>query len=202
MSSADCHRRRSILEAAERLLRHYGPSKTTIAEIAREAAVGVGTVYLEFDSKDAIIDALSSMRHASVLDAMRAAAAEPHPHHAERLRAVLDARVRAFLRVADEGAHAQDLVHCASTAVRTAWARFQAEEHALLAALLREAAAAGEFDLDDAEHTALALLRAYASCSPPGVYYQPRGEVLAVLPRLHHLVLFGLVRRAGRNGRR
>ena len=37
-------RRLLILEAAGRLFRHYGPFKTTVADIAREARVGVGTV--------------------------------------------------------------------------------------------------------------------------------------------------------------
>jgi hypothetical protein len=60
VGTAEAERRQTILAAAERLLRHYGPGKTTIAEIAREADVGVGTVYLEFSSKDAILEALSA----------------------------------------------------------------------------------------------------------------------------------------------
>src|SRR5262245_17349677 len=70
-------RREQILEAADRLLRHYGPHKTTIADVAREANVGVGTVYLEFCSKEALIEELSQTRHRAVLDAMRAAMSAP-----------------------------------------------------------------------------------------------------------------------------
>ena len=93
MTHSDEQRRRQILEAAARLLRHYGPGKTTMAEIAREARVGVGSVYLEFPSKDAIVEALSVMRHNALLAAMRDAAATGGPTGAARLCAVLDAKV-------------------------------------------------------------------------------------------------------------
>ena len=46
--------REKILEAAERRLWHYGIKKTTIDEIAADAGVGKGTVYLYFDSKEDI----------------------------------------------------------------------------------------------------------------------------------------------------
>src|SRR5271156_2010884 len=41
-----------ILAAAEERLWHYGFKKTTIDEIAADAGVGKGTVYLYFDSKE------------------------------------------------------------------------------------------------------------------------------------------------------
>ncbi len=68
-------RRQRILEATERLLRRYGPAKTTVADIAREAEIAVGAVYLEFASKDAIVEELSQGEHRAVMAAMRAAAA-------------------------------------------------------------------------------------------------------------------------------
>ena len=67
-------RRTLILECATRLFRHYGFTKTTVADIAREARVGVGTFYLVFASKDAIVEELSATAHNRVLRAMRAVA--------------------------------------------------------------------------------------------------------------------------------
>src|SRR4051812_15247688 len=99
MSSVDAERRQQILAAAERLLRHYGPHKTTMAEIAREATIGVGTVYLEFPSKEAIICELSTLRHGAVLDAMREAAGKSSARCCDRLRMMLDARVLGFLKL-------------------------------------------------------------------------------------------------------
>src|SRR5512140_1621330 len=88
----EAQRRAIILAAADRLLRHYGPQKTTVADVAREAGVGVGTVYLEFPSKDAIVEELSRARHRAVLDAMRAAAGAAGTAE-ERLTGALDARL-------------------------------------------------------------------------------------------------------------
>src|SRR5512139_3461660 len=71
---SDPARRGGILEAAEKLFRHYGPHKTTIGDIAREAGIGVGSIYLEFCSKDDIVAELSGRRHHRVLSAMQRAA--------------------------------------------------------------------------------------------------------------------------------
>jgi AcrR family transcriptional regulator len=192
--SSEAARRRQILEAAEQLLRHYGPGKTTIADIAREAKVGVGSVYLVFPSKEAIIEELSNRRHGAVLHAMRDAATDCGCFE-ERIRAIVSARVAAYLGLCDEGAHARDLVHCVSPAVRTAQARFHADELTFIAELLRAATRAGEFDVRDPDATALAILRAYSTFAPPFLFAQPRDEVAAGLEAMHDLVLFGLLGR-------
>src|SRR5437867_2312348 len=115
-SMTETDRREQILRAADRLLRHYGPQKTTIADVAREASVGVGTVYLEFPSKDALIEELSRSRYRTILEAMQAVVATPHSFR-QRLKDALEARVARLLAMADEGAHACDLLHCMSPAV-------------------------------------------------------------------------------------
>jgi TetR/AcrR family acrAB operon transcriptional repressor len=47
-----------ILDAASRLIVHYGFDKTTMDDIAREAGVSKGALYLVWPGKDALIDAL------------------------------------------------------------------------------------------------------------------------------------------------
>lgn len=85
-------RRREIVRAAERLIGRYGPSKTTIADVAREADISVGSVYLEFPSKDALIEELSASRYKAVMAAMRAEAELDSMPYRDRLRGILDAR--------------------------------------------------------------------------------------------------------------
>jgi AcrR family transcriptional regulator len=188
-------RRTQILRAAERLFGRYGPSKTTIADVAREADIAVGSVYLEFPSKDALIEELSASRHRAVIDAMRAAAEIDSRPFRDRLRAMLDARVEAFLRLAEGGDHACDLLHCKSEAVRAANARFRAEERALIADLIRAGARAGELDAQKPETVADTILSAYMSFSPPWLFASSRDELLGRLRAMHDLVLYGLVRR-------
>jgi AcrR family transcriptional regulator len=195
-STGDGERRQRILRATQRLLHRYGPSKTTIADIAREAEIAVGTVYLEFASKDEILSELSTGQHRAVLEAMRAAAAQESRPYRDRVCAVFNARVALFLDLADAGAHACDLLHCPSRPVQEARERFLDEERALLSELLRSGTRAGELDVLDPGLAARALLRAYASFSPPWLFSQPRAEVEAMLRAVHELVLYGLVRRS------
>ena len=77
-------------------------------DVAREADIGVGTVYLEFPSKHAIVEELSMARHRSVLTAMREAAGPHRGSFGARLTGLFDARTDVLLRLADEGAHACD----------------------------------------------------------------------------------------------
>jgi AcrR family transcriptional regulator len=149
-----------------------------------------------FPSKEAIIEELSSRRHCSVLEAMRAATHDCTSFE-ERIRALVYARVAAYLGLCDEGAHARDLVHCISPAVKTAQARFRADELELVAELLRAATRADEFDVPDPDATAQAILRAYSSFAPPFLFAYPRADVDAALDAMHDLVLFGLLRRKG-----
>ncbi|MEE9229856.1 MAG: helix-turn-helix domain-containing protein, partial [Acidobacteriota bacterium] len=48
MRRQDPARRREILQAARRRLEHYGYEKTTMAEIASDAGMAVGTLYQYF----------------------------------------------------------------------------------------------------------------------------------------------------------
>jgi TetR/AcrR family fatty acid metabolism transcriptional regulator len=48
-------KRQRILEAARKRFRYYGFRKTTIQEIARDAGVAVGTLYLYFKDKDDLL---------------------------------------------------------------------------------------------------------------------------------------------------
>lgn len=195
-------RREQILRAADRLLRHYGAQKTTVADVAREAGIGVGSVYLEFPSKDALIEELSRGRLHAVIDAMRAVAGDGSRSFRDRLVGALDARLDAYRALAAEGAHACDLVHCQRAAVANAESAFRDEELALLVDLLRRGSDAGELSAAAPERTARSLLRAYASFAPPWIAGRDGDELVDAQRAMHELVLEGLLRRAPARGRR
>ena len=54
------HRREDILEAARREFRAHGFAATHMSDVARRADIAVGTLYLYFESKDAIAKALAA----------------------------------------------------------------------------------------------------------------------------------------------
>jgi TetR/AcrR family acrAB operon transcriptional repressor len=51
-------REQRILDAAANLFMHYGYDKTTIDDIAREAGISKGAIYLHFKGKDALFESL------------------------------------------------------------------------------------------------------------------------------------------------
>jgi AcrR family transcriptional regulator len=189
-------RRRAILEGAARLFRHYGQAKTTVADIAREADMGVGTFYLVFPSKEAIVEELSSSAHVRVLVAMReVAAARAFDSFAERLTGVVEVRVAKFLALAEEGQHACELVHCKTGPVNGVHARFRDEEAALLEELFAEARAKGEIAPVDIGRAVALVQRACATLSPPWLFELEAEEAKRTTYEMCRLLLLGLTRR-------
>lgn len=59
-----------ILDAAARLIEHYGYDKTTVSDIAAEAGVSKGAIYLHWKSKDDLFEALLLRESMHVLEEM------------------------------------------------------------------------------------------------------------------------------------
>ena len=54
-------RQERILEAAAKLMAHYGYDKTTVSDIAEEAGISKGAVYLHYKGKEELFDAPSKI---------------------------------------------------------------------------------------------------------------------------------------------
>jgi AcrR family transcriptional regulator len=182
------HRRDRILAAAEKLFHHYGQKKTTMADIAREVGIGVGSVYLDFPSKESLLQELASQRTEIVLRAMKAAADRARSP-AGRIEAMLVARVEALLAEAERGTHACDLISCSpreSAACGTHM--FGREIRELVASELDRA----EMMPADRQGTLDAIELAFGALSPPWLFKFPRDTALELARRLSALVVRGL----------
>src|ERR1043165_4350188 len=78
-------KRERILLAAERIFARHGFFAARVSEIAKEAGVADGTIYLYFKSKDDLLISLSKNGMIGVSARRRAATADPPP--VEQLRA-------------------------------------------------------------------------------------------------------------------
>jgi TetR/AcrR family transcriptional regulator, fatty acid metabolism regulator protein len=97
-------KRERILAAAERIFARHGFFAARVSEIAKEAGVADGTIYLYFKSKDDLLISLFESRMRQVNEALRAAIADRPP--GEQLRAF----IRTYLQlVSDEPAAAEVL---------------------------------------------------------------------------------------------
>ncbi len=77
-----------ILAAARRLIEHKGVEALTMDEIAQAAGVAKGTIYLYFQSKDELIQALLSQVGETLLREVEAILAQPAPT-SEKLKSVV-----------------------------------------------------------------------------------------------------------------
>ncbi|HET7857327.1 MAG TPA: TetR family transcriptional regulator [Gaiellaceae bacterium] len=83
-----------ILEAAEDVLRRYGPAKANVVDVARALGVSHGSVYRHFPSKAALRDAVTERWLGAISAPLDAVVSEEAPA-VERLERWLDALVEA-----------------------------------------------------------------------------------------------------------
>lgn len=188
-------RKSLILDAAAALFRHYGYAKTTVADIARKAKVGVGTVYLEFSSKEDIGAALSQRSHREVLDEMQRAASG-HGEFPRRFRAMMDARSRGLRKFAEEGAHGLDLVHCGCPAADLVQKAFREEETRMLTGFFIQAQYEQAFECPEPDVTARTVLAIYDALTPRRGHSPSEADLGGQLADVTELLLRGLIRRS------
>ncbi len=187
----EIERKELILKAAERLLARHGWQKTTVAGIAKEAHVAVGSVYLEFNSKTLIIHELSRAKYAYILRKMRRAALS-QGGYPERFTQMLNARTEGFLEILDTSSHGHDLLHSHCEGVHQAREFFIQAQRELLADFLGAAQDDEVFAFDSLAQTTQAILLAYSHFTPPTLFGIPREHVKPSLMAMHNLVISGL----------
>lgn len=97
-----------IVEAAAARFRYYGIRKTTMQEIAEDAGVAVGTLYLYFSNKDALVAACAeefAARHQRQAEEILGSGLEPD----EKLRAYVVARFRQSEETRTASPHAAEI---------------------------------------------------------------------------------------------
>ncbi len=150
-------RRRQILEAAARLAISDGLESTSIAQVATEAGIAKGAIYLHFASRSELIAGLQAQVWARMMEQPRVVADDDAVAWAERLDAVVEHWIRFELEN-------QSLYHAVFHAVSTESDEPLQEAREVLSALLAGGEAADEFDLRGVDVATLVefLLHAYA----------------------------------------
>ena len=146
-------RRGAILDAAQRVFGQYGYRRTAMDDIAREAEIGKGTIYLSFASKEEVFQALSQRLAERMLAGAEAASHRP-ASTADKLAAMHAAWFGTYDETVRQSPHAAELLDAkhrlSADLVAGAARRFKR----LVRDVLAEAAAAGELDLEPAGLTA------------------------------------------------
>ncbi|MEV2275632.1 TetR/AcrR family transcriptional regulator [Nocardiopsis sp. NPDC049922] len=148
-------RRRQILDATAALLLEDGYESLTVGGVAARAGVAKGTVYLYFDSKQALLAALQSQMWDRMLQRPTELLRQPGLTWTERL----DGLVAAWITAERDDHELYHLIFHEPGG--TAGEEPMSAARDLLVTLLTQGHAAGEFDVPDPELTADFLSHAY-----------------------------------------
>jgi AcrR family transcriptional regulator len=129
---ADARRNRARLLDVARDVYRQGGASVQLADVARAAGVGIGTVHRHFPSRDALLETLAREHLATLVEIAGRAAELEDPFEAVGvlLRDLLAAQL---------GQHAMTTILTASVDVQPATTRAKAELDAAVAAVLRKA---------------------------------------------------------------
>ena len=166
----------AILDATDRLLARYGYRKMTVEDIAGEAGIGKGTIYLHFNSKEEVV--LSHVdRIVDRLKERLRQIARSDNSAAARLRLMLLTRVLfRFDSIQHYTQSLNDLLAALRPGLLARRARYFDDEAQILAEVLSSGQEAGEFQFDHALDTAYALLQATNGLLPYSLSTHELGE--------------------------
>jgi AcrR family transcriptional regulator len=144
----------AIVTAARVLFVRYGPAKTSVEEIAREAGLSKATVYNYFAGKEAIVAEVIEYERKSLIARLREAVEEAD-NALEALRAFFRTRIRELLRHHKAYHAGRDDYLRHMPEVARAIERSRREERKIIEGVLERGAAAGIFrPIDDVTLTA------------------------------------------------
>ncbi|MEU4676042.1 TetR family transcriptional regulator [Micromonospora sp. NPDC023737] len=148
-----------ILDAAEEVLRRFGPAKATVLDVARALGVSHGSVYRHFPSKAALRSAVTERWLARMSTPLAEVATADEPA-AERLRRWLFELNRSKRRIAREDPELFDTFNLLATQLEDVVAAHLEVLAGQLAVIIADGVAAGEFDVADPALAGRAVLQA------------------------------------------
>lgn len=168
--------REAILDAVDRRLARYGYRKMTVDELATDAGIGKGTIYLHFTSKEELVLSHVDRIVDRLLQRLEEAAAKEAPA-AQRLRTMLVTRVMfRFDSVQHYTESLSDVLADIRPALlqrRTTHFRKEAD---VLARVLNDGRKSGELDVRHVPDVAQAMIEATNALLPYSLSPQELGD--------------------------
>jgi AcrR family transcriptional regulator len=190
--------RETIMDATDRLMERHGYRRVTVDDVAREAGIGKGTIYVHFPSKEELALSCIDRRYGRIVDDL-ARVAKSAGSPVDRLREMLVERVLLRFDAVQAYPHSLDEVFSAlrpSLLVRRE--RWFAEEAKIIVQIITEGQQLGVFGLGDALTTAQTLVLATNALMPFSLSAQELGareDIERRARRVAEIVLYGVLPR-------
>ena len=133
-------RREKILAAATWLFGYYGFEKTTVDDIAEKALISKGSVYLEFQNKEAILVAVVQQFTSRELERINKLVKEADTPYLGVLRELLSGHVLSYWSIASGQLHSPEVIASANPSIMAEIINFQGAIFLQIAYLLEKAA--------------------------------------------------------------
>lgn len=181
--------REAIIEAAEKRLWHYGIKKTTIDEIASDAGVGKGTVYLYFESKEDVAFAIMAKYKEESLAVQTQIARDHTVNLEDRIRQVITLPILNAHRKCQTSPHAVEVILTLKPHLARQMRPYFEQEVALIAELLEEGNRIGLFGVADSMTDARTLKQSTLGLLPPYPCVEDPNQIEPVLLNMVALAL-------------
>jgi len=181
--------RERILDVATELFLHYGYKRTTVDEIATAAGISKGSVYLHFNSKEAVFGVASQRICGRVLAIMSQIAGTDEPLEERIHRMLLEAELYVW-----DVCHKWPISMELWAEILTAAAEYTESAYEagskIVAGLIAEGQAEGVFDPNlDPANVAWLIQLALQGFEEPSLMIHSRREIEEYLPQLVELLI-------------
>ena len=180
--------RDAILDATDRLMARYGFRKMSMDDVAKEAGVSKRSIYVHFENKEDV--GLSSIgRVVENVHAELRVIAASDLSASERLRRMLDRRVLGRIeQVKDYADSLDELFEVVRPAYMARRANYFALDRDLIADVLEQGTASGEFVVDGLRATAESFLLATNAFLPYSLSVRELGAIESITTQLHSML--------------
>lgn len=183
MQRFDSEKRKAILNAAKQRFRKYGIQKTKMQEIAKDAGIAVGTLYLYFKNKDDILIASTdafAQQHIAYTEKILNSSKSPQ----EKLKAYILNRFCESQETRNSGSHAAELARAVISLKPNLLKEQEYWTRKNVSKILTEGIETNLFNIEDLERDLEVFLHSIGYFFPVATkekYFEPEEENLVMV---------------------
>jgi AcrR family transcriptional regulator len=167
-------KRTRILEIAKRRMLHYGVAKTTMSEIAEDAQMAVGTIYLYFKNKDEIVLAIAQECSEEQNQVLQTILQNPDLTPSQKLETFFTEKFLRGCEFRTESPHGKELIAYLIQNFPDSVTEWEGRFENAIATILKQGIDQGSFDIPDAAEAAHLLRMATMGFFPPPYLELPK----------------------------
>ena len=186
--------REQIVEAARQIFSRYGFKKTTMDEIAQSVSKGKSSIYYYFQSKEDIYKAVIEKEATLIRDELTKAISEAN-NPVDKLKAYVTVRMRTFHAMANFYEAIKNEFLTNLDFINKIREKYDKEEMQMVENFLKEGINRNDFNLDNTELAAIAIVTAMKGLEIPLIKYNNKLNLEERIDHLLNILFFGIIKR-------